>query len=67
MFWPGGDTVLVEGDHMDIVGHYKLTPMPGGNGRKWQSYDLLGSASGFGDDAFERVWNGILDFCACPD
>ncbi len=66
MFWPNTkDAVLVTGDHMDIVGHYKLTPVQNGGGRKYQSYDLLGSASGFGDGAFERVWTGIFDFCAC--
>jgi hypothetical protein len=71
MFWPDArDAVLVTGDHMDIVGHYKLTPAEGNGdrpGRKYQSYDLMGSASGFGPDAFERVWTGIFEFCACRD
>lgn len=57
MLWPNGrDTVLVEGDHMDIVGHYHRDGMG--------AYDLLGSASGFDASACARVWNSVFDFCA---
>ena len=66
MLWPNGDdTLLVEGDHMDVVGHYKLVPASREeSGRKYRAYDLLKSDSGFLDRAFERVWNNVFDFCA---
>jgi triacylglycerol lipase len=63
MFWPNGaDTVLVEGDHMDIVGHYHPVPAPKDTGRKYQAYDLLMSESGFDDSRFAGVWNEIFEF-----
>ncbi len=66
MLWPAPrETVLVLGDHMDIVGHYKLVNAPAhATGRKYVAYDLLGSASGFGDEAFAEVWDGVFRFCA---
>jgi triacylglycerol lipase len=66
MLWPNGDdTLLVEGDHMDIVGHYQLVPASSEeSGRKYRAYDLLRSDSEFLDPAFERVWNNVFDFCA---
>jgi hypothetical protein len=71
MFWPDSRSAdLVHCDHMDIVGHYALTPVSAdGNGKHWgrkyQAYDLLGSGSEFGEEEFRRIWTGILDFCAC--
>lgn len=64
MLWPDGErTVLVPGDHVDIVGHYKLlAAIP--NGRRYQAYDLLKSDSGFGLERFGRVWNDVFNFCA---
>ena len=66
MLWPDlRETVLVLGDHMDIVGHYKLvSDQQHGTGREYVAYDLLGSASGFEKDAFEEVWNNVFHFCA---
>ncbi len=64
MFWPEGDNVLVPADHMDIVGHYKPVSAGHGEGRTFHAYDLLGSASGFHDTAFQEVWNNIFAFCA---
>lgn len=63
MLWPNGDaTVLVECDHMDIVGHYD-----GERRRKRpRAYDLLRSASGFTGADFEAVWNDVFEFCALP-
>ncbi len=67
MLWPDGEkTVLVPGDHMDIVGHYELVPTASGSGRQYQAYDLLKSASGFDKDSFQQVWNDIFHFCATP-
>jgi triacylglycerol lipase len=60
MFWPAGENVLVSGDHMDIVGHYRFGKAPKGSGRMYHSYDLLGSASGFSDGLFRRVWEEIF-------
>ncbi len=65
MLWPHGeDTVLVEGDHMDVVGHFATAPARAGSRRRHDAYDLLGSRAGFGPDDFGRVWDGIFDFCA---
>ncbi len=65
MLWPDGErTQLINCDHMDIVGHYRLVPEPGGHARKYRAYDLLGSGSGFDEAGFERVWYDVFDFCA---
>ena len=67
MFWPLGDTRLVECDHMDIVGHYEdVESVYECSKRKYQSYDLLKSGSNFTEAGFTRVWNDIFDFCASP-
>jgi hypothetical protein len=69
MFWSQGRTVentLVFGDHLDIVGHYKLTPAAPGGGRQYQSYDTLKSRSGFTGKTFANVWTNIFDFGARP-
>jgi triacylglycerol lipase len=64
MLWPNWrDTVLVEGDHMDIVGHYERVCAIDGRGREFQAYDLLKSGSGFTTATFNDVWTQIFDFC----
>ena len=64
MPWSRGENVLVAADHMDIVGHHRPAEAEPGTGRTWRAYDLLRSASGFGDAAFQRVWNEIFAFSA---
>ncbi len=65
MLWPNGaETVLVPGDHGDIIGHYRLRPAVQPSRRKHHTYDLLHSASDFGDGAFEAVWKDVFEFCA---
>lgn len=64
MLWPNQEeTLLVKGDHMDIVGHYTRVPALKGSAREFQAYDLLKSGSGFTVSAFNDVWNNIFDFC----
>jgi len=63
MFWPKGDNVLVHADHMDIVGQYKKLRADAGGGRKYRTYDLLKSDSGFSDKIFSEVWGEIFAFC----
>jgi triacylglycerol lipase len=63
MLWPRGENVLVPGDHMDIVGQYKPIEAEPGGGRKYRTYDLLKSQSGFGDKIFKGVWDEIFGFC----
>lgn len=65
MLWPNGrETVLVDADHMDIVGHFRrVKAADSDSGRTYQAYDLLKSASGFHLNKFEQVWNGVFDFC----
>lgn len=80
MLSPGDDdTLLVECDHGDIIGHYKLAGMPPDDqkrakprdgastkshcGRRYHTYDLLRSGSTFGDAEFRKVWRDVFDFC----
>jgi len=63
MLWPGVENALVDCDHLDIVGHYKLTKAARGGGRRYQSYDALKSGSRFSDEKFAKVWTEIFDFC----
>jgi hypothetical protein len=70
MLWPGGDNVLVAGDHLDIVGHYKLVQVghntasgdDRGAGREYRAYDFLESAVRFSDKTFEQVWTEVFNF-----
>lgn len=70
MLWPNSENVLVAGDHLDIVGHYKLVEVERdnrvelghGRGRKYRSYDVLKSAPRFSDKTFEKVWTEIFNF-----
>ena len=69
MLWPGGNT-LVQADHLDIVGHYRLEPAPQpveGGPRVYQSYDSLKSAPLFTSEIFEDVWKEIFLFSAVPN
>ncbi|GFZ49542.1 hypothetical protein JCM24511_07662 [Saitozyma sp. JCM 24511] len=76
MLWPNEEkTILVHGDHADIIGHYKLDPpevpgvVPAQDGsRQHDRYDLFVSAEDdgidkFDDERFEKVWTKIFDFC----
>jgi triacylglycerol lipase len=62
MFWPLGANVLVRADHMDIVGQFHRLPAEPGGGRKYRTYDLLKSDSGFDDKTFHKTWNEIFAF-----
>jgi hypothetical protein len=64
MLWPAGaETRLVHADHGDIIGHFRLVEAAGDGGRRYHTYDLLGSASGFDQTAFEKVWRDVFEFC----
>ena len=64
MLWPDGpDTRLVEGDHGDIIGHFRLVDAVQPAGRQFHTYDLLGSGSGFGEETFKAVWRDVFEFC----
>ncbi len=64
MLWPDGEgTRLVHADHGDVIGHFHRRPAVEGSGRRFHSYDLLGSASGFAQADFEKVWNDVFAFC----
>jgi triacylglycerol lipase len=64
MLWPdGAETQLVKGDHGDIIGHYRRIGDSAKPGRRFSSYDLLRSASQFGDEEFKHVWRDVLEFC----
>jgi len=67
MLWPDlQETRLVSADHLDIVGHYVLrenVPSPDASGRRYSSVDALKSHTEFTQDAFDRVWKDVFDFC----
>ena len=66
MLWPDlQDTRLVAADHLDIVGHYVLreTVPSHALGRRYASVDALKSHTEFSQDAFDRVWKDVFDFC----
>lgn len=64
MLWPDGEqTRLVEGDHMDIVGHYTLVPAREKGPRQYDAYNLLVSHSGFNLARFRKVWSDVFEFC----
>ena len=70
MFWPKGKIVLVQGDHLDIVGHYQLVKAPAdqqGGGihqpaRIYQAYDSFQSWPRFNSATFKRIWSQVFDF-----
>lgn len=64
MLWPDGPaTRLVNGDHGDIIGHYRQVPSGSRSGRRFHAYDLLRSDSGFTETVFKDVWHDVLGFC----
>jgi hypothetical protein len=64
MVWPGsGETFLVPGDHMDVVGHYRRAAASGGSARRFHTYDLLASRSEFDAETFREVWEDVFAFC----
>lgn len=53
---PWGEVIAgVRGDHLDVVGHFR-------GERVGASSDWLPSASGFGDNEFEHVWDAVAEF-----
>lgn len=72
MLWPydtsrpeSHQASLVESDHGDIIGHYRLRPLGRRNGgRLYQAYDIFPSDSGFDEARFSGVWQEIFEFAA---
>jgi hypothetical protein len=65
MLWPdGAATRLVLGDHGDIIGHFRLGEAPEPGLRRYHTYDLLRSGSGFTEQTFRDVWREVFEFCA---
>ena len=66
MLWPDGEeTRLVDADHGDVVGHYRLAEaVEGPPLRRYHTYDLLRSDSGFTEATFRKVWSEVFEFCA---
>ena len=74
MLWPRGEIALVQADHMDIVGHFRLIPPKGERNFTpdepppvSRSYDILRSTPKFEPDTFETVWREIFCFAGWPD
>ncbi|HET8542684.1 MAG TPA: hypothetical protein VFL83_22610 [Anaeromyxobacter sp.] len=66
MLWPDGEeTRLVDADHGDVIGHYRLVEdVEGAPLRRYHTYDLLRSGCGFGEERFREVWTDVFEFCA---
>ena len=71
MLWPSDEIVLVQADHLDVVGHYRLRPEhpkeePLGEAppRVYESYDTLKSAPQFAEKTFNKLWDEIFSFAA---
>lgn len=68
MLWPNGaDTIVVDADHGDIVGHYRLANDPSyasraKRGRRFLAYDFFASDSSFSTAIFDGIWSSVLDF-----
>lgn len=65
MLWPDGEaTQLVRGDHGDIIGHFRLGEAPEAGLRRYHTYDLLRSGSGFTEQTFRDIWREVFAFCS---
>jgi hypothetical protein len=64
MLWPQGDNVLVNANHLEIVGHYRLRDAPKDSARRHVSYRVLKSTPRFEDAAFRQIWTEVFDFSA---
>jgi hypothetical protein len=69
MLWPTGKIALVQADHLDIVGHFRLKPEKTDNAADEpppvsRSYDILRSTPRFHADTFKTVWYEIFNFAA---
>jgi triacylglycerol lipase len=69
MLWPHGEnTLVIDGDHADVIGHYLDGALQEGQGRKRNRYDILQSSSRSGDSLFDdatfrAIWYDVFDFC----
>jgi triacylglycerol lipase len=62
MVWPDPESCfLVRADHADVIGHFQAEAAEEPLGA-WRRYDLLNSASGFGEGEFEALWLRIAAF-----
>jgi hypothetical protein len=67
MLWPKGEIALVQADHLDIVGHFRLKPEKNAADEPppdSRSYDILRSTPKFDADTFKTVWYEIFNFAA---
>ncbi|WP_164011965.1 esterase/lipase family protein [Pyxidicoccus trucidator] len=62
--WPDeAHSFLVEGDHADVIGHFRSTPgTSNGDVFAFRQYDLLGSNSGFDEEDFTALWREVGHF-----
>lgn len=66
--WPDeARSRLIEGDHADVIGHFRSRPPPSpavGATSAFHQYDLLNSPMGFDQRRFNRLWEDIGRFTA---
>ncbi len=64
MIWPSvRESVAVEADHGDVMGHYVRSSLEPSTGFPARSrYDLLRSRPSFVKDDFTRLWSNVRDF-----
>lgn len=66
--WPDAEhSLLVDGDHADVIGHYRSPPTQRDEDVfSWRQYDLLNSPTSFGAEDFRQLWQRVADFALAP-
>jgi hypothetical protein len=67
--WPDPEhSLLVDGDHADVIGHYRSPPTQrDGDAFFWRQYDLLNSPTSFGEEHFRKLWLRVGHFALEPE
>lgn len=67
--WPDAEhSLLVEGDHADVIGHYRSPPTQrDADVFSWRQYDLLNSPTRFGAEDFRALWQQVGRFALAPE
>jgi hypothetical protein len=67
--WPDPEhSLLVDGDHADVIGHYRSPPTQrDGDVFSWRQYDLLSSPTGFDAEDFRALWQQVGHFALAPE
>ncbi len=67
--WPDPEhSLLVDGDHADVIGHYRSPPTQRDESAfSWRQYDLLDSPTEFTTASFRELWRRVAHFALAPE